>query len=90
MIEHLISTTHRLVGKILLSLRLWGTVAYTYTRMDHFWHYNINNAGRGATRAEKRGVLMIMVFKVCAVKGSLAEYLRFLSIHSPLGSKIRC
>lgn len=45
MIEHLISTTHRLVSKILLSLRLRGTVAYIYTRMDHFWHYNTNNAG---------------------------------------------
>lgn len=39
MIEHLISTTHRLVCKILLSLRLRGTVAYIYiyTRTDRYF-----------------------------------------------------
>lgn len=37
MIEHLISTMHRLVWKILLSLRLRGTVAYIYTRTDRFF-----------------------------------------------------
>lgn len=53
MIEHLISTTHRLVCKILLSLRLQGTVAPTcIVEGIAFLHYQTNNAGGGCVACE--------------------------------------